>query len=357
MESVQQMRLGNRSSRPEPPRRLRSVLGHAVIAFNLGCIGVVGAILIGTPYAGVTPAKIVDRQEKLGLFNGFRRAHAKGVCVEGVFVNNGTLASRSTAAVFRDDETPFVGRFSIGGNNPTAPDLRAGVRSVALDFRLSNGERWRTAMNTNPVLPVRDVESFYDQLAAMTPVPETGKPSANRLAAFYEAHPESVAFRDWQKSYKPTPSFATETYHAINAFLLVDRDGRERAVRWRLVPMEVVRDNTFDDADALQRELARRLTEGPVGFRLEFDFAREGDAVEDPSRPWSDDRERYDAGIVEIRSASPQTGGSCDGINFDPLILPTGMEASGDPILRARSAAYAISQRRRGLEAALDALR
>jgi hypothetical protein len=37
-------------------------------------------------------------------------------------------------------------------------------------------------------------------------------------------------------------------------------------------------------------------------------------------------------------------------INFDPLVLPAGIEGSDDPLLSARSAAYSVSFRRRAGE-------
>jgi hypothetical protein len=42
--------------------------------------------------------------------------------------------------------------------------------------------------------------------------------------------------------------------------------------------------------------------------------------------------------------------GECHAINYDPLVLPRGIGATADPILNARSAAYAESYRRRALE-------
>jgi len=47
--------------------------------------------------------------------------------------------------------------------------------------------------------------------------------------------------------------------------------------------------------------------------------------------------------------------GECRALNFAPLVLPDGLEASADPILAARSAAYAESFNRRSRETALGA--
>jgi catalase len=40
---------------------------------------------------------------------------------------------------------------------------------------------------------------------------------------------------------------------------------------------------------------------------------------------------------------SSEATGSCTDINYDPLVLPSGIESSDDPILSARSAVYARS--------------
>ena len=332
---------------------------------KLASTAAVGAIvgLVAIGYAGaaglfsddLTPTAIVDRQEGNMPFPGFRRAHAKGICITGQFRSSGGLQQLSRSEMFEPGAvTPFVGRFSIGGANPTAPDLKAGVRSLALDFRLENGERWRTAMNTPPVLAVRDAQAFFVQIASTAPDPKTGKPDPMRLAAFAEAHPEGAPFRAWQKAYVPSSSFATERYHSINAFLLINGNGAEQPVRWRAEPVLAPLPVAGEDVNALQVDLASRTKTGPVAFRLIFTLAQRGDAINDPSTPWPSDRQEVEAGLIEIVGAQSQLEGQCNAINFDPLILPVGIAPSDDPILHARSGAYAVSYRRRAAENALE---
>ncbi|MBS0554534.1 MAG: catalase, partial [Proteobacteria bacterium] len=38
-----------------------------------------------------------------------------------------------------------------------------------------------------------------------------------------------------------------------------------------------------------------------------------------------------------------QKGAACEPINFDPMVMAEGIEASDDPVLRFRSPAYAVS--------------
>ena len=47
------------------------------------------------------------------------------------------------------------------------------------------------------------------------------------------------------------------------------------------------------------------------------------------------------------QSVASEDGGPCTDVNYDPLVLPSGIEASDDPILSARSSAYARSFRLR----------
>ncbi|GAB2491391.1 catalase family peroxidase [Arenimonas alkanexedens] len=324
-------------------------------AIALALLGAAGALAWSAGWVGsrgLSPKAFVETQERGGIHPGFRRAHAKGLCVAGTFTSDGALSAYSNAGLFEPGSVPVVGRLSIGGGNPTAPDVAAGVRSLALQFELPNGQQWRTAMNTPPVLPVGTPEKFLGMLEALSPDPATGKPDPARLGAFFAAHPESAELRAWQSTYVATGSFASTRYHSINAFVLVDADGKRQPVRWAMVPEADAQPLTEGphEADHLQQEFSARVAQAPVRWAMEFTLAAPDDATDDATRAWPEDRQRIIGGVVEITEASAQQGGACDGINFDPLVLPTGIEASDDPILVARSAAYAESLRRRASE-------
>ena len=49
---------------------------------------------------------------------------------------------------------------------------------------------------------------------------------------------------------------------------------------------------------------------------------------------------------------APQAEGACRDVNFDPTVLPPGIERSNDSILAARAAVYAQSFNRREREIA-----
>ena len=148
---------------PEAPPDARSRLGAASTLARLTLIGVALAAVAGTfAYLGgwltpnaLTPARFTDGFEEVnGVHPGFRRNHAKGVGVSGFFESNGNGARLSKAAVFQAGRVPVLGRFSLGGGQPHAPDTASAVRGLGLQFSLPDGELWRTAMIHLPVFPL-----------------------------------------------------------------------------------------------------------------------------------------------------------------------------------------------------------
>ena len=324
---------------------IATVIGYRVGVLALACYSAVSLAAAPT----VTAQQFVDLQQGDSEFPGFRRAHAKGICIAGEFNANGNLSKFSQSDLFAKGVSKFIGRFSIAGNNPYAPDLKAPVRSLALTF-VSGAERFNIAMNTPPVMAVSNPHSFYQQLVAI-------KQGAEAIQTFFAEHPESADFLAWKRDYQPTSSLATETYHSINAFYLVNEQGQRQAVRWQMTPLAKPQASQHDGKDALQNELAERLLQAPVKFAWQFTLAEPSDDENDPAKRWPADRTKINAGTITIEQWQPQLEGPCHGMNFDPLVLPTGVAATADPILRARSAAYAESYRRRAKEQLFNAVK
>jgi len=88
-------------------------------------LGVLGAFLYLSGWFSpqkLTPARFVDEFERVnGIHSGFRRNHAKGVCVRGFFDSNGQGARLSKAVVFQSGRAPVIGRFSLAAAIPTPP--------------------------------------------------------------------------------------------------------------------------------------------------------------------------------------------------------------------------------------------
>ncbi|MGY2288574.1 catalase family peroxidase [Pseudomonas sp. SDO528_S397] len=341
-----------------PPR---APLSTASLIARLASIGVVVAVVAGAcAYVNGTldpqrlrPKTLVNALEaNNGIHPGYRRNHAKGVCVAGYFQSSAEARAYSTAQVFSEARTPVIGRLALPSGNPYAPDSSVPIRSFALQFSQANGQQWRTGMNSMPVFPVGTPEAFYQLLKAGAPDPATGKPNPANMPAFFASHPETAPFLAWVKTAKPSASYATETYNGINAFYLVNVSGQRQAVRWGVVPVsqDAPGATAPDGSDFLEKDLMQRLAAGPVSWHLQITLANPGDPVDDASKAWTGEHKVLDAGTLVVQSSEAQLDGDCRDINFDPLILPSGIEASNDPLLAARSAAYASSYLRRTSE-------
>lgn len=327
-------------------RRAAIVVGTAVVL----SAAVGGGAAAANPPAP-TAAEIVNQfQHNGGVFPGFRRNHAKGVCVSGTFTGSGEAARYSSAQVFaRGQRTPVLGRLSIPGTSPYAWDDGTPIRGMALVFTQADGQQWRTAMNAVPAFPVATPAENYAFLQAQQPDPATGDPDPRKLAAFFAAHPRANAFRIWDATTKPSASYATVQYNSLDAFEFVDARGDRHAVRWSMVPdaRPTARPVPHDHPDFLAADLRRRLAHGPLRWQLIVTLAAPGDAIDDASVAWPADRRHLDAGTLVIDASHPQATGACRDVNFDPLVLPRGIEPSDDPLLENRAAVYAESHRRR----------
>jgi catalase len=211
------------------------------------------------------------------------------------------------------------------------------------------------------VFPVRTPEAFHEQLIAMAPEPATGQPNPERKRAFLEKHPETAKALRRIQAQKPTAGFAESTYNALNAFILVDAAGRETKVRWSMVPEpEPSAAPAAEGADHagqprgknfLFETLLARLARGPLKWHLVLMLGRAEDPTNDASVEWPADRERVDVGTLTIDRVEGEATSPAREMSFDPLILPAGIRGSDDPLLSARSAAYAVALRRRAGEA------
>jgi catalase len=295
------------------------------------------------------PARMIRAFEAdNGQHPGFRRNHAKGLCVTGFFDSNGAGTQYSKAVVFATGRVPVVGRLALAGGQPFQADTSRAVRSLALRFSLPDGEEWRTGMNAIPVFPVNTPQAFYEQLLATRPDPATGRPDPARMAQFLAAHPESARALEVIGSQVSSSGFANSRFNSLDAFRLVAAGGSVSAVRWAMVPDEpFAADDAADTGarspnylfDAVMAELQHR----PLQWHLMITLAQPGDPTNDATVAWPVERPQVDVGTLTLEHAQGEDTGACRDINFDPLVLPAGIEPSDDPLLSARSATYARS--------------
>ena len=335
---------------------------------SLVTIGIaVACIAAGFAYVGgyltpqrLTQARIIDRFEQInGVHPGFRRNHAKGVCIAGTFDSNGNGTALSTAAVFEKGTTPVTGRFAVAVGKPFVPDNETEVRSMALSFGLRDGEEWRTGMNDIPVFPVRNAQAFYEQMLAARPDPATGKPDPSRMQSFLAAHPETAKALQAIKARPFSTGFANASYNSLDAFRFVNGAGVSTPVRWSMEAVDPfvaegqpgVNKSSPTDVNYLFDDLIARLAKGPVQWHLVVTIGTSDDATADATVAWPATRTRLTLGTLTIDRIATEAPGNCSDVNFDPLVLPAGIAPSDDPLLSARSATYSNSFRRRAAEA------
>lgn len=279
---------------------------------------------------------------------GYRRAHGKGLCFDGVFRSTGEAATLSSARVFSQQEVPAVGRFSIGTSDPHAADTSTGTVSMALLLTADDRSQWRMKLNNTPYFPTRNPEGFLALMATFKPDPATGEPDPARVAAFFAEYPEARKAVERGATAPRPASFAGAEYFVVNAFVLRDDRGNRQPVRWSMrphAPFVALSPEQRAEAshDFLFEEVAERLQQAPLYWDLVLQLAEAEDVVDDPSQPWSATRRQMVAGTLEVRRVSNQTDGSCRDINFDPTLVPPGIVLSNDPVLTARAGIYAHS--------------
>jgi catalase len=340
-----------------PPPRLRvgaTLVRMALIGLALAAVAGTFAYLGGwfSPNA-LTPARFADGFEQAaGLHPGFRRNHAKGVCVSGFFDSNANGVRLSKAVVFESGRAPVIGRFSLNGGNPSIVDRPDAVRGLGLQFSPSNGEVWRTAMVNVPVFPVRTPEAFYENILATKPDPATGKPDPARVKEFLERHPETAAALKIITSQPPSSGFANTTFHGLHAFRVTNAAGASVPVRWILTPPQPFEaaGPAPDDKNYLFNDLIAQIHRQPLRWRLILIVGQPGDPTNDPSLPWPADRKQVDVGTLTLDHVESDDASAARDLNFDPLVLPAGIAPSDDPVLSARSAVYSQSYTRRSGE-------
>jgi catalase len=342
----------NQVSRPPAPPLRGAVL--------TGLIPIVGALVVTAGlflYAGgwftpreLTPAAIINTFESVnGVHPGFRRNHAKGVCVTGYFESNGQGQTVSKAQLFLPGRVPILGRFALAGGMPYAADTPQTTRSLAILFKQPDGQEWRTAMINIPVFVVNTPQAFTEFLVASSPDPATGKAVPGAMNAFLAKHPETAAALQTIAKHPFSSGFGDSPYYALNAFGFVNAHGESTPVRWFVTPDPMLETNNAaaTGKNYLFDGLIAQLHVKPLRWHLMLTIGQPGDSTADATQPWPSDRKQIDAGTLTIDTIESEETSPTRDINFDPLVLPDGISPSDDPLLSARSAAYSQSFTRR----------
>ncbi len=293
--------------------------------------------------------QIVEVQHDLfdGPREGLRSNHTKGIVVTGSFTPATEAKQVSMASHLQDSSTPITVRFSnatgfpdIADNNP-----KALVKGMAIRFHLEDDMNHDLVLSSVPLFPVATPEKFLEMLTAVRDSANS-EASPKPIETFLSNNPAAKAFVNYPKPY-PT-SFASLSYHGINAFEFTNADGDSVYGRYILSPtIEEPHlseaEGKQQDPDYLMEELPSRLQSSAVVMRLSLQIADPDDLVNVATVTWPEDRPVVELGVLRLTAMHEDAAAFEKATMFNPLALPEGIAPSEDPILLARPGAYAIS--------------
>jgi catalase len=304
----------------------------------------------------VDPERIVDAFEgTFGKHAGARRSFFRGVCFEGEFTGRQEAKALSKAALFSGQTYPVVGRFGVGGSTPASSDKAKSPRGMSLKVTLPNGEEFTTASLSTPVFTVSSPAMLVGFLESRRADPATKMPDPAKVKAFNDANPDVKAQAEFLAAAPVPASFATISYFSVNTFKMTDGAGKASYVRWSFQPAAGVKGLTAEELQALPAEFLfddarKRVAAAPISFTFNLHVGEPGDEKAKATDRWPDSRVVVPAGTLTIKKVEAGADGACKDITFDPLSLPAGIDPSDDPVLLARSGAYAVSLTRRVTE-------
>ncbi len=285
-----------------------------------------------------TPSEHIQALNQVFGKHPARASHAKGTGFSGIF----TPSTHQLAVPLLQQKASVIGRFSVGGGNPAAPDNAKTVRGMA--FQISHGDQvWEAALISAPHFFARTPDEFVAFLKARTPQAD-GKPDAAALAAFNAAHPHTMLQAQYLGAQTVPKSWGTECYWSCNTFWVKNSAGQNCPVRWHVTPANGREGLSDEEAAAagtnfLNADLTQRLAKQSITLTLQAQMGLASDSTTDPTAAWPSDRVMLSLGSITIEALS--TAG--DTHMFIPTVLPTGITPTDDPILLARAAAYQIS--------------
>lgn len=174
-----------------------------------------------------------------------------------------------------------------------------------------------------------------------------GSPSGSGLQAFAATHPGAAAALQQPRHFPA--SFRTENYFSINAFRLVDGDGKKTTIRYRAVPdagyHELSQAEFEKKPDGyLFDDINEYLTNGwDFGFRLVAQLAEEGDITNEATARWPEERKIIELGHFILEKVAPDNEKEQKQIIFDAMPRVEGIEPSNDPLIDFRSNVYLMS--------------
>jgi len=285
-----------------------------------------------------------------GPYAGYRATHAKGIVLTGTFTPAPGASSLTKAPHLKPTSTTQVRvRFSDFSGVPTIPDFAqapavpyAGPRGCAILFMSYAADIIGHSIDS---FPTRTPEEFLQLLTAL----KAGLTS-DELAQFFESHPKALAF---QGAKNPIPSsFAREQFFSVSAYKFTNSDNVSCYGRYRVLPDEGTEyltpaDLAKQSPNFLFDEIRQRVGKEPVKFQIVVQVAEDGDPTDDATARWPETRKLISFGEISITEVAPDNDKLQQAIMFSPIPTIPGIEASDDPLFKARADVYGRSAQRR----------
>jgi len=284
----------------------------------------------------------VDSFERLfGVSKGKRRNHTKGFCFTATLSPVNPEIKRYSKSMLFKKESSVIGRLSHKGGNNNAADNKPGQYGMALSISTADSQTHQMSMNTLDFFPVSTPEAFLELMKAK----HLGK---DALRLFKKKYPEIKEFKaHMAKKDKSLKPYEDIRFNSVNSFYLVDEKGIKTAFRWSFIPNSNHGINVDTTHDFFFQNIKQSLKSGSVSWNMQVTLANPSDVVDDAAKLWLGKHKEITAARLILSSVASEKNGQCEQINFDPLILSSGIEPSKDPILHARSQVYAVGFGRR----------
>ena len=210
------------------------------------------------------PEQLVDGLNGVfGAHAKMRAAHTKGICVKGNFTPTAEAAALSKAPMFAAP-VPLVGRFSLGGGNPTASDgQKDNVRGIAMHFQLPDGSVSDLLLISAPIFVAKTPEQFLELLRHGCH--QRQGQDRRLLQGQSRIRPGR---RRWLTARETPASYATADYFGVHTFYLTNAKGDRQAVKWKAEPVGGFKGLNDKDAEAkgtdfYAKELNDQFAKGP----------------------------------------------------------------------------------------------
>ena len=203
-----------------------------------------------------------------------------------------------------------------------------------------------------PVFGSSTPQQLMAGLIARQADPVTKVADPVKVKAFVDANPETLLQGRHYASQPVPASYGSVNYWGVHAHAFVNASGNKQFGKWIFEPVGGLQGLTDDEAKAkgpnfLFVDLRQRVKDGKVAFNFNLEMAQAGDKLDSATVPLPEGRKKMNLGILKITSVSEDGGGPCLTTNYNPMVMPKGVDASHDPMLAARAAPYAVSLGRR----------